>query len=97
MPETLTPALSGRGSGWGGVACPRNVWEWCWDGYEEKYDEQTPGTDPSGPSQAALRVGRGGGWDGISLYARSAVRMRHAPGYRDRYLGFRVARGQSSR
>ena len=39
-----------------------NVWEWCWDGYEERYYANSPADDPLGPSQAAGRVIRGGGW-----------------------------------
>jgi formylglycine-generating enzyme required for sulfatase activity len=39
-----------------------NVWEWCRDGYDEEYYKRSPAQDPSGPSRAALRVFRGGGW-----------------------------------
>ena len=51
-----------------------NVWEWCWDGYEERYYANSPTDDPLGPSQAADRVDRGGSWDNDPRDARSANR-----------------------
>ena len=74
-----------------------NVWEWCWDGYEERYYANSPTDDPLGPSQAAVRVIRGGSWDNDPRDARSANRSRGTPGDRDDDLGFRVARVQSGR
>ena len=40
------------------------------------------------------RVLRGGSWDDYGRSARSARRDRGAPGYRDRDIGVRLARGQ---
>jgi formylglycine-generating enzyme required for sulfatase activity/serine/threonine protein kinase len=74
-----------------------NVWEWCWDGYEEKYYANSPGADPSGPSFAADRVNRGGGWRSDPKSCRSAVRDGNPPGHRNFNLGFRVARVASGR
>jgi formylglycine-generating enzyme len=73
-----------------------NVWEWCWDGYAADYYRQSPGVDPRGPVQPALRVIRGGSWSGGPRGARSASRIRYAPEFRSYDLGFRLARGQSS-
>ena len=39
-----------------------NVWEMCWDRFEERYYANSPPDDPLGPSQAADRVARGGCW-----------------------------------
>jgi formylglycine-generating enzyme required for sulfatase activity len=76
-----------------------NVWEWCWDRYDADYykqfSEHSPAVNPLGPSQAADRVIRGGGWLGIPRGLRSAYRYGLVPGYRGFDLGFRVARGQS--
>jgi formylglycine-generating enzyme required for sulfatase activity len=69
-----------------------NVWEWCWDGYEAKSYAGSPGADPLGPSQAAARVIRGGGWIIEPRLARSTYRYGFSPEYRKFDLGFRVAR-----
>ena len=67
-----------------------NVWEWCWDAYDEDYYKQSPPDDPPGPSQASLRVFRGGSWNNNARYCRPAARDRNAPGDRYYDLGFRV-------
>ena len=74
-----------------------NVWEWCWDGYAGDYYRTSPGADPTGLSVgASVRVYRGGSWGSLPRYARSAYRDWYAPGYRNDFLGFRVARVRSS-
>jgi formylglycine-generating enzyme required for sulfatase activity len=74
-----------------------NVWEWCRDGYDAEYYKRSPKEDPPGPSQAELRVFRGGGWFCHPHSGYSAGRGRSKPGYRCADVGFRVARVQSSR
>jgi formylglycine-generating enzyme required for sulfatase activity len=69
-----------------------NVWEWVQDWYGE-YPTETV-VDPTGPTQGALRVLRGGGWIVGGGRARSARRGAGAPRYRYHGLGFRLARGQ---
>ena len=63
-----------------------NVDEWCgtkWrSGYEEVADESLEGD--------ALRVLRGGAFDGDQGDVRCAGRYGGNPGYWDRYSGFRV-------
>ena len=66
-----------------------NVWEWCLD----RYGSYSSGavTDPQGQQDGSNRVLRGGGWNGIALYCRSAYRYGSYPD--DRYFsgGFRLA------
>lgn len=58
-----------------------NVWEWCWDQCDHRYNP---------------RVIRGGSWNDDARHARSAARGGPAPDNRLNYLGFRVARDHSS-
>jgi formylglycine-generating enzyme required for sulfatase activity len=74
-----------------------NVYEWCSDWYDGGYYSLLPAVDPRGPSSAAERVLRGGGWNSVPTGCYSASRMKHPPEWRDGALGFRVARGQLAR
>jgi formylglycine-generating enzyme required for sulfatase activity len=97
--NTIHPAGQKRPNAWGLYDMHGNIWEWCWDGYEADYYKKSPSpvADPFCSSQAAGRVFRGGSRSDDPSLCRSALRDRHAPGNRDDYLGFRVARVQSAR
>ena len=69
-----------------------NVWEWVQDWYDDDYYSSSPATDPHGPATGARRVYRGGSWNYLARYCRAAYRNRAAPGYRNSYLGVRLAR-----
>ncbi|MEU4428149.1 formylglycine-generating enzyme family protein [Actinoplanes sp. NPDC024001] len=56
-----------------------NVWDWCWD----TYDQEVYGT---------YRVLRGGGWFDEQWSCRASVRRRSHPSLRIDDVGFRIAR-----
>ena len=67
-----------------------NVREWCQDWYGD-YPSETV-ADPVGPVAADTRVLRGGSWNNLAKYCRSADRDSGAPGERSLIYGFRLAR-----
>lgn len=66
-----------------------NVWEWCFDWYEEKYYTVSRSENPQGPAQGEKKVIRGAAWDTIYFNARNAFRFFEDPAARGHNLGFR--------
>jgi formylglycine-generating enzyme required for sulfatase activity len=66
-----------------------NVWEWCWDWYD---DDLPGGVDPRGPASGSNRAVRGGGWYGYADVCRVANRYYRWPDYENFHLGFRLVR-----
>lgn len=69
-----------------------NVWEWCHDWYGRDYYTDSPVADPPGPSSGLARIIRGGSWQNMPQYSRSAYRVLLRPDLRYGLDGYRVAR-----
>jgi len=76
---------------WGLHDMHGNVWEWCWDWYDDKYPSQAQ-TDPAGASSGSVRASRGGSWLNSAQSARSADRYDDIPFLRLDDLGVRLVR-----
>ncbi len=84
------PVATLGANAWGFHDLSGNAREWVWD----RYGPYPTGSvaDPVGPEDGALRVIRGGGWDGIPLRLRVNTREAVEPGYSDAVQGLRLAR-----
>ncbi|RTY86617.1 formylglycine-generating enzyme family protein [Flavobacterium sp. GT3R68] len=69
-----------------------NVWEWCWDWYNEDFYKTETKNNPTGPQMGEKRTVRGGSWDSDNKYLRPANRISTYPDKTHEFYGFRVAR-----
>jgi formylglycine-generating enzyme required for sulfatase activity len=87
------PVGEKKPNAWGLYDMHGNVWEWCSDWYGD-YPKGAV-SDPTGPREGSLRVGRGGSWDCGAADCRSASRIRSYPSGRGSDVGFRLALSSS--
>jgi formylglycine-generating enzyme required for sulfatase activity len=69
-----------------------NVGEWCHNYYDRYNYKKSPEKDPAGPTSGVFHVLRGGSWDRLSRYTRSAYRNGNVAGRRYHSYGFRLVR-----
>ncbi|MBN1211000.1 MAG: formylglycine-generating enzyme family protein [candidate division Zixibacteria bacterium] len=69
-----------------------NVYEWCWDWYNENYYRDSPSKNPRGPESGELRCCRDVGYGCLPEKDRSANRGKGKPGDRFDNVGFRLVR-----
>ncbi len=73
-----------------------NVWEWCWDVYQENYPKEfqtNPGTQQPGDLQSPRTI-RGGAWSVAPGSCRTTARNSELPEKGVFNIGFRVCRSQ---
>jgi formylglycine-generating enzyme required for sulfatase activity len=90
--NTVQPVGQKMPNAWGLYDIHGNVWEWCADGHDLQYYQQSPRDDPGGPASARGRVIRGGSSpDRHPAGFRSAYRHGYSPASRAPTIGFRAA------
>jgi formylglycine-generating enzyme required for sulfatase activity len=69
-----------------------NVYEWCWDWYDEAYYAESPAKNPTGPAKSEMRACRDAGFGCAIRHECVASRGMAKPDLTFSWGGFRVAR-----
>ena len=92
--EKTVPVQSLPPNAWGLHEMHGNVWEWVQDAWHDNYNgAPTDGSAWEAPAGAG-RVLRGGSWDYLARFCRSAYRLNFQPDFGNDFTGFRCARVQ---
>jgi formylglycine-generating enzyme required for sulfatase activity len=87
-----TPAGTFPANAWGLQDMHGNVWEWCLDHWHDSYNGAPSDGSAwlSNAGEDAIKVLRGGSWDNLPGYCRSACRFHSWPDDVYSNVGFRV-------
>lgn len=69
-----------------------NVYEWCWDWFDDEYYKNSPTQNPRGADSGTMRCCRDVGYGCLIKSMRVISRGKCAPDYRFLHGGFRLAR-----
>jgi formylglycine-generating enzyme required for sulfatase activity len=102
VPSTLVGYYNGSqapvgvdmANGYGLYDMAGNVYDWCWDWFDENYYSVSNLVDPTGPTNGVVRLNRGGSWKILDAFGmRCAFRnTQTAPDGSKVDVGFRAAR-----
>lgn len=84
-----TPVGHFAPNGFGLFDMTGNVSEWCNDWYSETYYLNSPDSNPTGPATGTHRIIRGGGWQDVAKWCRTATHVGFPPRTPGSYIGFR--------
>jgi len=88
----LHPVGLKRPNEWGLYDVHGNIWEWCQDNWHPNFEGAPTDGWPWEEGGDENRVRRGGTWTNNPKHSETAYRNRNAPGYRYKYLGFRIVK-----
>ena len=91
--QKTLPVKSFDPNPWGLYQVHGNVWEWVEDCWHGSFNGAPADGSAWTTGDCASRVLRGGSWNYDPQDLRAARRNDGAPGYRDNFIGFRVAAG----
>jgi len=86
------PATSRHANPYGVFDIVGDVWQWTADCYAESYANAPGDGRPAQGAGDCMRVDRGGSWLCAAWFLRPTTRERNPPCFRDRIMGFRVAK-----
>lgn len=70
-----------------------NVWEWCWDWYDEYYYRRSEKANPAGVATGTMRSIRGGSW--LTAINNITIRRGRSPRTQSTEIGFRLVRSNN--